>query len=315
ILNPDLLAASGPFDAVVIGAGTYGAYCVEKIWRRGGKVLVLEAGDFLVSEHTQNLTDVGVVAPRAVLPGTPESRITRNVVWGNSWTGDQITPGQAYCVGGKSLFWGGWSPRLTDDVLQDFPSGARDYLKRNYQAMEVQLGVKELQRGNPDLNAADVSTDFIDDKATDNLTFILRKRIDAKVAGIRINGQRVLEASKPAPLAVEGQAPSSGLFSFDKFSSVPILTAALREDIGRSNGDDANRRLFLIPKCHVRRLNTAGGTVDRIDVFVDGRFQPLSIPPTTRVILALGCIESTRLALESFPTPQMGRNLMAHLRT
>jgi choline dehydrogenase-like flavoprotein len=315
ILDPDLLAASGAFDAVVIGGGTYGAYCAEKIWRRGGKVLVLDAGDFLVSEHTQNLTDMGLVAPGAVLPGSPASRITRNVVWGTSWTGNQITPGQAYCVGGKSLFWGGWCPRMTDDVLQDFPTGARDYLKKNYQAMEVQLGVKERERGNPDVNAADVSTDFIDDQAPDNLTFILRKRIDAKVSGIKINGQQVLAASQPAPLAVQGQSPSSGLFSFDKFSSVPILTAALREDIARSNGDDANRRLFLIPKCHVRRLNTTGATVDRIDVLIDDAFQSLPVPPTTRVILALGCIESTRLALESFPTPLMGRNLMPHLRS
>ena len=48
----------------------------------------------------------------------------------------------------------------------------------------------------------------------------------------------------------------------------------------------------------------------------------LSIKPTCTVVLGLGCIESTRIALESFPTGPyrqdgdelMGRNLMAHLR-
>ena len=41
------------FDAIVIGAGMYGAYVAEKIHRKGQgnlRVLVLEAGSFLVSD-------------------------------------------------------------------------------------------------------------------------------------------------------------------------------------------------------------------------------------------------------------------------
>ena len=38
------------FDAVVIGAGMFGAYCAEKIYRHANvRVLVLDAGSFLVS--------------------------------------------------------------------------------------------------------------------------------------------------------------------------------------------------------------------------------------------------------------------------
>jgi hypothetical protein len=37
--------------------------------------------------------------------------------------------------------------------------------------------------------------------------------------------------------------------------------------------------------------------------------------PPPAVVLATGAIESTRLALESFATPLMGRNLVAHLRS
>lgn len=44
------------FDAVVIGAGMFGAYCAEKIFRGANlRVLALDAGPFLVSEHVQNL--------------------------------------------------------------------------------------------------------------------------------------------------------------------------------------------------------------------------------------------------------------------
>jgi hypothetical protein len=46
-----------PFDVVVLGAGMFGAYCAEKIYHLGARnkrVLLLEAGAFLVSEHVKN---------------------------------------------------------------------------------------------------------------------------------------------------------------------------------------------------------------------------------------------------------------------
>src|SRR5438128_12307127 len=57
------------FDAVVIGAGMFGAYCAEKIFRQSGEVRrvpVLHAGRFLVSEHVQNLSNIALGAGRAV---------------------------------------------------------------------------------------------------------------------------------------------------------------------------------------------------------------------------------------------------------
>src|SRR5215213_8897620 len=46
-----------PFDVVVIGAGMFGAYCAEKLYRLGTgsalRVLVLEAGAFLFPTHIQ----------------------------------------------------------------------------------------------------------------------------------------------------------------------------------------------------------------------------------------------------------------------
>src|SRR5688500_17658531 len=63
-----------PFDAVVIGAGMYGAYCAEKIYKQGAatgrRVLVLEAGRFLVSEHVQNLARIGFNVPSPITPSS-----------------------------------------------------------------------------------------------------------------------------------------------------------------------------------------------------------------------------------------------------
>src|SRR5919202_3264009 len=74
-------------DAVVIGAGMFGAYCAEKIYRNSNlRVLVLEAGSFLVSEHVQNLARIGLNAAGAVrVASNQEDPGMRERVWGNPW--------------------------------------------------------------------------------------------------------------------------------------------------------------------------------------------------------------------------------------
>jgi hypothetical protein len=118
-----------------------------------------------------------------------------------------------------------------------------------------------------------------------------------------------------APLAVQGSAPESGLFSFDKYSSLPLLVEAVRDDVAFSGLINANRRLFLVPVAHVIKLHAADGIVHTIEVDASGQRKYLHIDSQCAVILAASGIESTRLALHSFPTSLMGRNLMAHVRS
>src|SRR2546423_2946243 len=104
-----------PFNAVVIGCGMYGGYCAAKLWRFGAfkqmRVLVLEAGPYLVSEHVQNLANIGFSVPSAIDPAH-DPGISRELVWGIGWRGNVPVPGLAYWFGGKSLYLGGWWPRL-----------------------------------------------------------------------------------------------------------------------------------------------------------------------------------------------------------
>src|SRR5262245_40275362 len=79
-----------PFDVVVIGAGMFGAYAAEKIYRRGAddglRVLVLDAGAFLLSTHTQNLPHLGLNAPGSVqVTRNDQDPGPRNGVWGIPW--------------------------------------------------------------------------------------------------------------------------------------------------------------------------------------------------------------------------------------
>ena len=73
---------------------------------------------------------------------------------------------------------------------------------------------------------------------------------------------------------------------------------------------------MVVPRCHVIRLNTvseAGGQRDTEVVTERGK---IPVSPDSKVIIALGTIESTRLALLSFGSDgKIGANLMAHLRS
>jgi choline dehydrogenase-like flavoprotein len=303
-----------PFDAIVIGAGMFGGYCAEQIYRLGTerklRVLLLDAGKFLIPTHVQNLpVGIGLEVPSPITPTAPEAGAARDLVWGIPWRSNVDFVGQPYCIGGKSLYWGGWCPRLRDEDLAQWPEEAADYLAENYKHLSKYLGIideSDSQDGNKK------PQHFI----RGALFNLLKERVS------RIKDRAAvpnLDDVVDPPLAVQGQSPSPGVFAFDKYSSVSVLVEAVRD---AAKQPDLRRRLFVVPNAHVTRLRTFNDTVTSIDAFVDGATRSLPISPKCAVILALGTIESTRLALTSFPTSPnnparelMGRNLMAHWRS
>ena len=291
--NPD-------FDVVVIGSGMFGAYCADKLFRntKSKRILLLEAGAFLLAEHFQDYPNIGLNVPDPMDPGD-DNGVPREVVWRMPWRGNTSFVGTPYCVGGKSLYWGGWCPRLTEDSISGWPPGVAQYLKNNYPRVEEQLGISS-------------RTDFIQGP--------LYEAMLAKAKAV-LPGVPRLTSVEPPPLAVLGRGPASGLFTFNKYSSLPLLISAVRDAIAEAGGDNARRRLFLVPRAQVVKLHTSGGMVRRVEAFVNKEQRFLEVIERCAVVLALGAIESTRMALESFPTApnraeeKMGRNLTAHLRS
>jgi choline dehydrogenase-like flavoprotein len=312
-----------PFDIVVIGAGMFGGYIADKLYRRGEdiglRVLVVEAGSFLLPTHVQNMPRLGLNSPgEQVVAVNANDPGPQNLVWGHPWHSNQAFPGLAYCIGGRSIFWGGWSPRLTDADLGPrsagevaWPADAAAYLLANYRAVEIEMGVWP-------------TTDYI----SGQLYTQLKARFEGVIGAgqvVRGAGQPATEDALAAPLAVQGAAPESGLFPFDKYSSAYLLFDAIREDIGRRwrNNIDAWRRLMLLPRAQVVSLKMSGNRVTEVEFLVNGQQQFLRPPLLSTdctVVMAAGTIESTRLALDSVPPPAMGANrlgsnLMAHLRS
>jgi hypothetical protein len=301
-----------PFDAVVIGAGMFGAYCAEKLYRGGTgrtlRVLLIDAGAFVLPTHIQNLPQ----RLRGTIGGpdmsTNRDAGFRNVIWRVPWISNEIFPGLAYCIGGRSLFWGGWAPRMVANDLNNWPSDLVTFLEGTgespgaYDVVEGEIGVAP-------------STGYIV-KAT------LFTALNTAFTAAR-SGMDVITDVAEAPLAVQGSPPASGLFSFVKYSSGPFLIDAIRNDVGTNGAvqGDLGRRIFLLPQTRVLHLGRSSNSVTSLDLDVDGQSQTLQIPPTCAVVLANGTIEATRVALNdlgvgdtTFISPRVG-NLMAHLRS
>lgn len=355
-----------PFDIVVIGGGTFGAVEAHKLFRndrfRQKRILVLEGGPFLLPEHTQNLPDIGLgvgqkehLAVLQTLQRTADDLRGQGVsdavnwafnrlreiskeVWGLAWHSPHQFPGLAYCLGGRSLYWGGWSPQLLDEEMPTpaWPATAVAQLKNKYfrEACD-QIGTTstndyvfgDLQKAWRELLADGYDTIrhaiplnelpdhpgvmHADGGLTRDELLLMLGFTDSTLPDADLKKLLKIEA----PLAVQSHPIRSGSFPINKFSAMPLLIQAARQAESESKGDDVRKRLMIVPNCHVKRLLHSGGHVTTIETS-NGNIE---LPSAGVVIIALGTVESARLAKVSFGDlanqDQIGRNLMAHLRS
>ncbi|HEY2958981.1 MAG TPA: family 16 glycoside hydrolase [Actinomycetota bacterium] len=344
-----------PFDLIVVGGGSFGAALAQELFANDQaqvhRILVLEGGPLALPEHVQNMPLQWLGVPPgattiAELRSLGQDRQPRAEVWGLPWHSATRFPGLAYCLGGRSLFFGGWSPQLLADEMptaagapSPWPQAVVDDLNSRYFAESAaQIGTEEtndfvsgsLQNALRQALFTGINGNAVGDAIPlgdlpDHP--VLRKNPNATATGLRellgnpsgAGGLSVQELKNllklEAPLAVQGQT-LPGFFPFNKFSSFPLLMKAARAAQNEAN-DDTRKRLMVVPNCHVTRLAVSGGRVTGVETNQPPGFVP--VPPNGKVIVALGTIESARLALNSFgglPTTQrMGGNLMAHLRS
>jgi hypothetical protein len=324
--DPALHPDARPFDIIVVGGGSFGAVVATHLFdiddAHRHRILVLEAGPIVLPEHVQNLP------PDLSPPGKGGT----GTVWGQPWQSDspmsfnQDFPGLAFCLGGRSVFWGGWSPYFIDSELADpsWPDGVKK-----------DLMTKVLPAGNPtesylDQAARQIGTDTTNDFVFGPLHDALRQRLfeglkaRKRPAGApELTGNRgVLKKVEDleAPLAVQSAPSRPGSFPLNKFNGVQLLIRAARVAQGQAQqaapfglaDADAKKRLMIVDNVYASRLDRQGGRIAGV-VTNKGTF---TVPPGGRVILAMGTIENTRMALNTVPEKKLiGRNLVAHLRS
>ena len=344
------------FDVIVIGGGTFGAVVAEHLLvtdaTRSRRILVLEAGPFVLPEHVQNMPFMG---------GAPDMRVP----WSNHPALNYT--GLLFAIGGRSLTWGGWSPELLDEELAAWPPAVRTAMRPPLPAQGFfaeasrQIGVrdtndfiygqlhtalrKQLRDG---LTAAGSETGFTFADLLDHPKLHYPDQGDPPVTAALLRdwlGLPVTDATPEAelrellkleaPLAVQSTT-LPGLFPTNKFSAVPGLIRAARlagvEADGIGPMADARKRLTIVPNCHVQDLITETQPdnwvrVTGVRVWQNGASVDIALKAprdTTHsaVVIALGTIETTRLARTTFSqslagraADRMGTNLIAHLRS
>jgi choline dehydrogenase-like flavoprotein len=339
------------FDVVIIGGGTFGSVVAEHLFvsdaTRSRRILVLEAGPFVLPEHVQNMPFMG---------GAPDMRVP----WVNHSALNYA--GLIFAVGGRSLTWGGWSPELLDEELAAWPGATRAALRARYfEEASRQIGVKEtndfiygalhtalrkqLHAGlkAPGNETGFAFTDLLDHPAVRYpdpgeppiSAALLREWLDLPATDTTLEAELRELFKLEAPLAVESTT-LPGFFPTNKFSAVPGLIRAARlastEADGIGPGPDARKRLMIVPNCHVQELITETQSdnwvnVTGVRVWQDGGSVDIPLAPPrnggrSAVVITLGTIETTRVALTTFrqslggrAADRMGKNLIAHLRS
>jgi choline dehydrogenase-like flavoprotein len=367
-LRPD----ARPFDIVIIGSGTFGsvlaAYLLDNDITHSHRILVLESGPLVLTEHVQNMPMMGLdpassttiaelkdptkMTPQQVYAWSKE-------VWGLPWISNIGFPGLAYCLGGRSLYFGGWSPeplasetplgKWPANVLVELGSPLPDGTPGYYRQAGEEIGISETNdfiygplhsalrsRMFDGINSGQISDVIslsqLPDHPVIGSGIQLTPQEMLRLLGITSASGMTLQDLKnmlklEAPLAVRAR-DVPGFFPLNKFSSMQLLIKASRLAQTESGGDDVKKRLMVIPFSHVKKLQSIKDNdkwrVTGIDVDILGSPFNIGVPDKGIVIVALGTIESTRLALLSFADPSgtnitnshlLGKNLLAHLRS
>jgi len=339
------------FDAIIIGGGTFGCVVAEHLFAtdttRSRRILVLEAGPFVLPEHVQNLPFMG---------GAPDFRVP----WVNHPALNYT--GLMFAIGGRSLAWGGWSPEPLDVELASWPAAARAELRARYFAdASRHIGVKDtndfiygplhtaLRKQLRDgLKVAGNSTGFSFAQLPEHPAVrypdpgeppidaaILRDWLGLDPTDTTPDAELHELFKLEAPLAVQSTT-LPGLFPTNKFSAVPgmIRVARLASNDADGTGPiaDARKRVMLVPDCHVQELITETQSdnwvrVSGVRVWQNGSSVDVMLAPPrnggqSAVVMALGTVETTRVARTTFQqslagraADRMGKNLIAHLRS
>ena len=309
-----------PFDVFILGGGTFGPAIASRMFTndhtRARRILLIEAGPLALPEHVQNLPSLGT-----------------DEVWGVPWNSDspqpqdRIFPGLAFSLGGRSVFWGGWSPHFLPEEIPTppWPTSVRDDLLNPVLTIPDAGGVRTLSY--LDLAAEQIGAANPNDFISGALHGAMRDRLFADLTGrpaggTTLTGSRGALANQgqlEAPLGVESTSPRPGFLPFNKFSVVPLLVRVSRlaqdESVLPNN---VRKRFVVVDNTHVIGLEVAGDRITRIRTSRGN----LDVPANGLVFLGLGTIENTRMALNTLdrargydPNQLIGRNLMAHMRS
>jgi choline dehydrogenase-like flavoprotein len=247
------------YDVLVIGSGIGGGVVADQLADLGADVLVLEAGSALFTTHTGNL-------PRQHQLGKFDKHLWSlfdeyKVVNYVNAPGSNYGGGQAFNLGGRSVFWGAFIPRMSWWELEAWPQSVSwDLENFAYQRAEDLMywppppGLYQQQ---------------------------IKALLDAKLPAY---------SHFDAPVAVRQLDPTRGTIAPGIFSTADLLTE------GRLSADPVGLGKATVNLNHAAiQIQTNGGQVTGV-VAYDLIANKQRTYKAKQVILAAGTVESTKLA-------------------
>ena len=144
-------AALGAYEYIIVGGGFAGGVLAESLARKQKKVLLIEKGFPIFSTHICNTARPSFARGEDDSPEGNETIYNKLKSWVQLADGsDQdYAGGPLVCLGGRSLVWGLWTPRSSQEVLDaNFPSSVVDDLTSTYYDQAFSL----VTNGSQDLN-------------------------------------------------------------------------------------------------------------------------------------------------------------------
>jgi choline dehydrogenase-like flavoprotein len=283
--------AAGSVDCLVIGSGTAGVTTAVELAEGGLRVAIVEAGPFLLTQHVGS----GPFATREDLVPKIHDLVRYETVWTSSDKEGAVRAGAVpgnnsawSAVGGRTLFWGGCTPRFLDGDFHGWPYGA-DEVRPWYDRAEHLI-----------------RSSGTDGPANKNPPFVVHVAQDSLIARLRQAGIPATHA----PLGVDTGAVRDGRISCGFDSSVARL---LRCPLFGHIRDGA--RLSLAAQAAAIELTLSEERVTAAAVH-DRRTGRIVQVPASHFVLAGSAIQSTRLAMASGLQridPLVGRYVGDHL--
>ena len=274
------------YDVIIIGSGMGGGVVASALADENKKVLVLEAGSLLFPTHVGNL-------PRRLLIGKFQKHIWSlwenfSVKNYNNLPGSAYDGGQAFNLGGRSIFWGSSIPPLAEWELGVWPKSVKDYLMD-----ESEVGGYSLARGV--FNSDQPVLQPFHQKSTQLLEGLLGSEWEVR----------------PAPVAVEYSGPTEWSVPSGIFSTADLLL----EDALVENAQ--GRRMPLTVNLNHAVWDIVFDPADKKRATGVRCYDLLDKRPRTykanAVVVCAGTLESAKIALNSgIANDKVGKGIVDH---